>query len=104
MPSRTALVAAFVRAYHHRHDHPKILDDPFAELLLTPAGMNAIEKSLAARAAEEAPESRSRGARVVHGLHYVPAAAGILARARYAEDRLLEALDRGVAQYVLVGA
>lgn len=79
------MVAAYVRARHHRDDGEKIHDDPFAEVLLSAAGMEAIEKALAPRGV-------------------VPAAAGILARARYAEDRLLDSLARGIAQYVLVGA
>ena len=33
--SKTALAAAFMRAQHHLHDEPKVIDDPYAHRLLT---------------------------------------------------------------------
>jgi O-methyltransferase involved in polyketide biosynthesis len=39
--SRTALMVAFIRAQHHLHDEPKLLDDPYAHRLLTAAEMAA---------------------------------------------------------------
>ena len=39
--SRTALAVAFIRAQHHLHDEPKLLDDPYAHRLLTAAEMAA---------------------------------------------------------------
>jgi len=104
--SRTALVAAFFRAHHHKHDHPKIFDDPFAELLLP--DVESIGDGLLARAARDTPEilssSPDRQGALSRLLRHLAAPASVLARARYAEDRLLEAIHRGVAQYVLVGA
>jgi len=106
MPSRTAMIAAFVRAYHHRYDDLKIVDDPFAQALLSPAGMDAIETALSALAEADHPEivTSDRTTTVRRMLRRLPAASGILARARYAEDMLVASLDGGVAQYVLVGA
>ncbi len=102
--SRTALAAAFYRAHHHLHDAPKILDDPYAHRLLTAGEMAAL-------AARRLDDGRALGvppgtpetmlARTIHA--FTPAAL-VLARARYAEDRLAAALARGVAQYVVVGA
>ena len=104
--SRTALIAAFFRAHHYKYDDPKIFDDPFAEVLLPDVG--AIEDGLLARAAQDAPEIASSGADrkmvLSHLLRHLPAPASVLARARYAEDRLFEAMRHGVTQYVLVGA
>jgi methyltransferase (TIGR00027 family) len=104
--SRTALVAAFFRAHHHEHDHTKIFDDPVAELLLP--DMESIGDKLLARAVHDVPDvlssSPDRQGALARLLRHLPAPASILARARYAEDRLLEAVQRGVAQYVLVGA
>jgi methyltransferase (TIGR00027 family) len=104
--SRTALIAAFYRAHHHKHDHPKIFEDPFAELLLP--DLEPIENGLLARAARDAPDilasSPDRRSALSRFLRRHAAPASVLARARYAEDRLLEAIRRGVAQYVLVGA
>jgi methyltransferase (TIGR00027 family) len=104
--SRTALVAAFFRAHHHKHDHPKIFDDPFAELLLP--DIESIGDKVLARAAQDAPNilsaSPDRQGALSRLLRHLAAPASVLARARYAEDRLLDAIDSGVAQYVLVGA
>jgi methyltransferase (TIGR00027 family) len=47
------------------------------------------------------PDHRSAVSRL---LRLLAAPAPILARARYSEDRLLEAIDGGVAQYVTIGA
>jgi methyltransferase (TIGR00027 family) len=106
--SPTALMAAFFRADHHQHDNPKIFDDPFAQLLLSPSYVESLEKRLLARVARDAPEILSsnpdRRSAVSRVLRHLAAPATILARARYAEDRLFEAIHGGVAQYVLVGA
>jgi len=104
--SRTALAAAFFRAHHHKYDHPKIFDDPFAHLLLPDC--EPIENALLARAAFDAPDilasSPDRQSALARFLRHMAAPSSVLARARYAEDRLFEAIDRGVAQYVLIGA
>jgi methyltransferase (TIGR00027 family) len=104
--SRTALVAAYFRAHHHRHDDPKIFDDPFAELLIP--SRERIENGLLARAERDTPDilssSPDRQTALSRLMRRLGTPAGVLCRARYAEDRLLEAIRGGVAQYVLVGA
>ena len=104
--SQTAVVAAFFRAYHHKYDDPKIFDDPFAELLLP--DIQLIGNELLARRARgtgvAAPASTDRSVALAELLHEHGGPPTVLARARYAEDHLLEAVGRGVAQYVLVGA
>lgn len=106
--SRTALMAAFFRANHHQHDHPKIFDDPLALHLLSPSEVEAIENGLLRHAARTAPgileSSADRRRALSRVLRELAAPAPILARARYAEDRLLDAIEGGVAQYVMVGA
>ena len=106
--SLTAVMAAFFRANHHEHDHPKIFDDPFAERLLSPSDVETIENGLLARAAQDAPDivssSPDRRSALSRYLRHLAAPAPILARARYSEDRLFEAIRAGAAQYVLVGA
>jgi methyltransferase (TIGR00027 family) len=101
-------MAAFFRADHHKHDHPKIFDDPFAQLFLSLSDIESIEAELLARAAPDSPEilaarSDHRSA-VSRLLRLLAAPAPILARARYSEERLLEAIEGGVAQYVTIGA
>jgi methyltransferase (TIGR00027 family) len=104
--SRTAIVAAFFRAHHHRHDDPKIFDDPLAERLVP--DMEAIGNALLARYASDAPDivaaAADRRDALSRLLRHHAAPASVLCRARYAEDRLFEAIGRGVAQYVMVGA
>lgn len=85
--SRTAEATAMLRAQHYLHDsHPLILEDPFALHLLSP------QVAELARAHGFQQPSNFRSAAVVLG------------RSRYAEDCFGLALDRGVQQFVLLGA
>ena len=85
--SKLAEYTAMMRAQHYLHDErPLILEDPFALRLLSP------------QLAEHARETRLQG-------HIgVRVGALILGRSRYAEDCFEIALDRGVRQYVSLGA
>jgi len=86
--SRTAEGAALLRAAHQVLDgEPKILDDPVAIRLLSPSSVEAIE----ARDPLEGSVVRlARAATVLGG--------------RFVEDELRSAVERGVRQYVLLGA
>ncbi len=88
-PSLTALRVAMRRAAHQILDDPKIFDDPLALRVLgfvDPAPPGQDRKWL-----EETPLSRVLRA-------------SLAARSRYAEDELCGAIERGVGQYVLLGA
>jgi len=88
-PSLTALTAAAARAAHLIVDNePVIFADTLAQALL---GERAEELISYHRA---------------HGTHPVLAGARaqVTCRSRYAEDRLADAVGRGVDQYVLLGA
>jgi methyltransferase (TIGR00027 family) len=88
-PSQTAMGVAVLRAVHQTVDgSPKILDDPIAPLLVDAAALARIS------ADANAPDRA-----VWHALR-----AQVVIRSRFAEDRLAEAVSRGVAQYVLLGA
>jgi methyltransferase (TIGR00027 family) len=80
-PSRTAQGVATRRAAHQFFDEPKVFDDPLAIAI---AGRDT---------AAEHGSSFSRALR-----------AFIAARSRYAEDQLTAAVQRGVRQYVVLGA
>jgi methyltransferase (TIGR00027 family) len=67
---------------------PKLLDDPVATTLLGP---DACERIQANAAAYRTPTAESLRAHVV-------------LRSRFAEDRLAEAVSRGITQYILLGA
>jgi methyltransferase (TIGR00027 family) len=77
------------RAAHMVLDgEPKILDDPTVLRLLGPAAVEQIRA-----AADRARSGPARGLR-----------AHVVSRSRFAEDRLADAVKRGVTQYVILGA
>jgi methyltransferase (TIGR00027 family) len=102
--SRTALAAAFYRAQHHLHDEPKLLDDPYAHRLLSPAEMSAFTERCVRNGLELGVPPGDPQTVLARTLRQVTAAAHVLVRARYTEDRLRTAVARGVSQYVIVGA
>jgi methyltransferase (TIGR00027 family) len=87
-PSTTAHRAALLRAAHQLLDVPPVHDDPLALRIIGPAAEAALRADLARF---ETPWVRALRASIV-------------LRSRYAEDRLAEAIARGVRRYVLLGA
>jgi len=88
-PSRTALGVAVRRATHQLYDsHPLVLDDPIAVPILGETYRPMLEQ-----AATSIHERFSLGMR-----------AWLVARSRYAEDKLAQAVIKGIRQYVLLGA
>jgi methyltransferase (TIGR00027 family) len=87
--SRTALGVAALRAVHQIMDgEPKILDDPIAALLLDDDGRQIFEAKPALVRDPDVVAMRSR----------------VVLRSRFAEERLAEAVHRGVCQCVILGA
>ena len=82
--SRTALGVAIRRAAHQLVDVPPVLDDPIAVRLVGPG-------------------YRGQMGRAAHPVGR-DLRAFMAARSRYVEDRLAEAVERGVRQYVVLGA
>jgi methyltransferase (TIGR00027 family) len=88
-PSRTALATAAMRAAHQLLDAPPhILEDPIAGLLL---GQDAVQRIHDKPESYQAPELKALRTHVV-------------LRSRFAEDRLAAAFERGVRQYIILGA
>jgi len=88
-PSRTALRVALRRAAHQLYDaKPLVLDDPVAVAILGEAYAEELQRT---------PTKVTRRASAA-------LRAFLVARSRYAEDKLVEAVAEGVAQYVLLGA
>ena len=86
-PSTTAMIAAMIRAAHLLWDDvPAIVQDPLALGLSGVESPGALQATLRARQAEP--------------YNY----ASVLVRQRYAEDALATAVQRGVGQYVILGA
>ena len=88
MPSKTAQRVALRRAAHQLLDHPPVFDDPLAVAII--GGEDA---SLLRSEPERFESSGSRHLR-----------AFVAARSRFAEDELALAIQRGVRQYVVLGA
>jgi methyltransferase (TIGR00027 family) len=87
--SRTALGVAIRRASHQIHDSPPlVLNDPIAVPLLGETYRTALE------AAAGSIDDQSS----------VAMRAFLVARNRFAEDKVAEAVSRGVKQYVVLGA
>ena len=91
--SRTAEVAAATRAIHHLDGGPRVFDDPYALQLTSPTLRRIVE---ARPARWFLTQVAFRWRRAV--------SAEVVARSRYAEDLLEEAIAGGIHQYVLVGA
>ncbi len=85
--SRTAQRVAIRRAAHQLHDHPRVLDDPLALRIIGPEAAQDL------RANPKEHHAFSRAFR-----------AFMAARSRYAEDELTQAVSKGVAQFVILGA
>jgi methyltransferase (TIGR00027 family) len=87
--SRTAIGTAYLRAAHQLLDAPpRVLEDPVAVRLL---GKDASQNICEAATRYRSPEMNALRSHVV-------------LRSRFAEDRLAAAVQRGVSQYVILGA
>jgi methyltransferase (TIGR00027 family) len=92
LPSRTALRVALRRAAHQLFDaRPLVLDDPIAVPILGPH-------------ADELHRTPGRSSLFKPRPYSIGLRAFVVARSRYAEDLLAQAVSRGVSQYVLLGA
>ncbi|WP_330181920.1 class I SAM-dependent methyltransferase [Nocardia sp. NBC_01503] len=100
-PSRTALVTAYARAYHQIADRPRILTDPLAARLL---GVTVDELAEFGRPAADLPDSDVDSGILRLGVSDRPRRLFFAARARFAEDRVAEAVAAGVRQVVILGA
>lgn len=87
-PSPSAFRVAAARALHQLLDLQRVLDDPFALGCLGPESAAALMRDPDAHNDVAARSLR----------------AGIVARSRFAEDRLLQAIAQGCRQYAIVGA
>ena len=103
----SALAMAYARAYHATHESPGIFDDFLAKDLFTPEELAERDRMWAGMLQYLAPELASTNpdpataAGLVIQLTNGPIT---LPRSRYAEDRLEESIQRGVRQYVILGA
>jgi methyltransferase (TIGR00027 family) len=85
--SRTAMRVALRRAAHQLLDNPKVLDDPLALRILGDAAEDICGNTA---------QHQNRFGRNLRAF--------LVARSRYAEDKLVEGLAHGTEQYVILGA
>jgi methyltransferase (TIGR00027 family) len=83
IPSRTALSTSLMRALHTRADPHPLINDPWGDKLVPESVRHQLDDEALRRS---------------------PAYENVVTRTRYAEDSLHAAVDRGVRQYVLIGA
>jgi hypothetical protein len=84
-PSRTPQATANLRAAHQLLDQPRIFDDPLALRIIGAQAEAAVRANLG-----RSPSATFRPF--------------VAVRSRYAEDELARAVQRGVRQYVVLGA
>jgi methyltransferase (TIGR00027 family) len=87
-PKPSAMLVALQRAAHQLIEHPLVLDDPLALTIIGKAQAEALRNDL----------SSFRGP-MAQGLR-----SSVVVRSRLAEDEWVQANDRGVRQYVVLGA
>lgn len=86
--SLTAQKVAIMRAAHQIYDRPTIYDDPIALSILHDAGVSEIYA-----------EKRKYKAQIHRYLRAI-----VIARSKFVEDELSDAVKRGIRQYVILGA
>jgi methyltransferase (TIGR00027 family) len=87
-PKPSAMLVAMQRAAHQLIEHPLVLDDPLALTILGKAQADALRSDL----------SNFRGP-MAQGLR-----SSVVVRSRVAEDEWVAANERGVRQYIVLGA
>jgi methyltransferase (TIGR00027 family) len=108
--SVTALATSLIRSVHTRCDQPKLLDDPYGERFVTEQERSLILQRLlltltpARRAEIERVLPDDAGRAFDMAIHSTPGYVGVLVRVCYSEEHLSAAIERGVSQYVLIGA
>lgn len=105
--SVTALISAYIRSYHAQHDTPKIFNDYLADQLLTEDERLNIGQNLGRAIYFFAPEHAASCPDQATALAAVMRAIStsiLISRARYTEDDLETMVEKGVQQYVILGA
>ncbi|MCW8038816.1 MULTISPECIES: class I SAM-dependent methyltransferase [Acinetobacter] len=92
--SQTAQAAAAIRAYDNLANRPPIFHDAYALMMTSPAWRLLLSNKALMRVFQTQSFRHTFGLLVMQ----------VATRSLYSEDWLFEALDRGVKQYVMIGA
>ena len=90
----TAEATAAIRAMHLLYDQPVVFNDPYALQLTSPTMRRACQNRFIGWLLRR--QFISENLR--------PITAQVVARARYAEEKLEQAVSKGISQYVIIGA
>ncbi|RIX77978.1 class I SAM-dependent methyltransferase [Acidovorax cavernicola] len=101
--SRTALATSLMRAVHSRADPAPLLDDTWGDRLV-PDTVRAAFRQRALERLGPAAATLPPDAVLDAAMRANAAYADVILRSRYTEDALKDAVARGIAQYVLIGA
>jgi methyltransferase (TIGR00027 family) len=104
--SFTALMVAYMRAYHSMHETPKIFDDFLAYDLIPEEKRSLIEQYLTPwdkqvndpEGKESCFNQKMISEFLIQGIN------NVASHARYSDDNLEKAIKQGVKQYVILGA
>ncbi|RPJ75366.1 MAG: class I SAM-dependent methyltransferase [Alphaproteobacteria bacterium] len=101
--SFSAMMTAYIRAYHSMHATPKIFDDFLAYRLIPQEVRELIEQGLKDKQSNDPERTASFSDQTITYASLMKAT-NVLSRARYTEDALERAVIQGVKQYVILGA
>ena len=108
--SFTALMVAYMRAYHTMHETQKIFDDFLAYDLIPKEKRELIEQHLIEyylnldTELNDPKHSTSLLDNISASTHFMQTINSVTSRARYTEDTLERIVRQGVKQYVILGA
>lgn len=106
--SQSALVVSMMRAIHSLNDANPIIDDPYGFDLISRDERLSMRERLSSRLAKTgvwpAHNYRREDDALAWALRAFPGYGNVIIRTRYLEDRLGQALRRGLSQYVVLGA
>ena len=90
----TAEATAAIRAMHLLYDQPVVFNDPYALQLTSPALRRVCQNRLFQWILRRKFISET----------FRPISAQVLSRAKYVEEKLEQAVSKGISQYVIIGA
>ncbi len=106
--SLTSLVSAFGRTYHSKYDTPKIFDDYIAKDLISQEEFSAISKNMIEGIQffnrEIGQRFKDNPEEILKWVTQIQLSPTPLARAAFCENVLLNEVNLGLKQYVILGA
>ena len=105
--SITAIMTAYMRAFHAAHGNPRIFNDFLAYEFIPEENRKLIEAGFAQALHTDLPamsEFTPQQAAAVNNMMQFMGAGNVLSRSEYTEERLEGGLAQGVKQYIILGA